>query len=125
MENPFAKKLPKGAESCLILACTASFAPYPMMVFVRLHRPQILQSHCEVKCPTRFVCIIIGPPSSERRVVDMGKAMGTLMSDQVWQPLVKWILDSIFFMLCSMNCKYDWKLCKKTNFWYFEVNLTS
>ena len=67
MENPFAKKLPKGAESCLILATTASFAPYPITLFVRLHKPQVLRSHCEVNNPTRFVCIIVGPPSAEHR----------------------------------------------------------
>ena len=81
--NPFAKKLAKGVESCLILACTAEFAPHPMMIFVRLHRPQIFRSHCEVPTPTRFLCIIVGPLGSETRVMDIGKALGTLMSDQV------------------------------------------
>ena len=81
--NPFAKKLPKGAEACLILACTADFAPQPMMIFVRLQKPQIFRDHCEVSVPTRFVGIIVGPPSAEMRVVDIGKALGTLMSDQV------------------------------------------
>ena len=31
----------------------------------------------------RFVCIIVAPTGSETRVLDMGKAFGTLMSDQV------------------------------------------
>ena len=81
--NPFVKKLPKGAESCLILACTADFAPNPKMIFVRLHKPQVFRSHVEVPAPTRFVCIIVGPTGSETRINDIGKALGTLMSDQV------------------------------------------
>ena len=36
----------------------------------------------------RFVCIIVAPTGSETRVLDMGKAFGTLMSDQVSKPLV-------------------------------------
>ena len=85
--NPFAKKLPKGAEACLILACTADFATQPLMIFVRLQKPQIFRDHCEVSVPTRFIGIIVGPPSAETRVVDIGKALGTLMSDQIF-PLV-------------------------------------
>ena len=54
-----------------------------MMIFVRLQKPQIFRDHCEVSVPTRFVGIIVGPPSAEMRVVDIGKALGTLMSDQV------------------------------------------
>ena len=34
-------------------------------------------------CLYRFVCIIVAPTGSETRVLDMGKAFGTLMSDQV------------------------------------------
>jgi hypothetical protein len=37
----------------------------------------------EKLCLYRFVCIIVAPTGSETRVLDMGKAFGTLMSDQV------------------------------------------
>ena len=53
------------------------------MIFVRLQKPQIFRDHCEVSVPTRFIGIIVGPPAAETRVVDIGKALGTLMSDQV------------------------------------------
>lgn len=98
--NPFMKKLPKGAEACLIMVCTTEFAPFPMLIFTRLHRPQIFRSFCEVSSPTRFVCIIVGPIGSETRVVDMGKALGTLMSDQVraFQHFTQFVLECGFLI---------------------------
>jgi hypothetical protein len=57
--NPFKKKLPKGAESCLILATTASFATQPLLLFIKLEKPQIFRNYCEVNTPTRHVYSIM------------------------------------------------------------------
>ncbi len=56
-------------------------------VFARLKNSTILEDFCEIHSPTRFLCLVLGPPGAEERVAEMGRALGTLMSDHIF-PLV-------------------------------------
>ncbi|XP_059086432.1 electrogenic sodium bicarbonate cotransporter 1-like isoform X2 [Tigriopus californicus] len=85
--NLFIKKVPKGAEACIILVATVPFVTKTISFFAKVANPVILEDFCEISSPTRFLGIILGPPGSDQTITDMGKALGTLMSDQIF-PLV-------------------------------------
>lgn len=77
------RKVPRGAEACNIQAATLEAFPSPVVVFARLREAIILEDFCEISAPTRFLCLVLGPPGSEEKVNEMGRALGTIMSDQV------------------------------------------
>ena len=70
--NMFARKVPKGAECCNIQAATVPFVQAaPVTVFVRLNRSIVLEDFCEISAPTRFLCLVLGPPGSETTASQM------------------------------------------------------
>lgn len=81
--NLFMKKVPRGTEACNILVSSVDFVTEPHMILVRLKDSFLLEDFCEIPVPTRFICIFIGPVGLEPELISVGKAMGTLMSDQV------------------------------------------
>lgn len=62
---------------------TVPFVSKTISFFAKVANPVILEDFCEISSPTRFLGIILGPPGSDQTITDMGKALGTLMSDQV------------------------------------------
>ena len=78
-------QVPKGAESCIILVATVDFLTAPLVVWMRLKDTIVLHDACEIAevTPTRFVGLILRPLGETRKAMDMGKVLGTLMSDQV------------------------------------------
>ena len=93
--NVFSKKVPKDAESCNLLVGTAAFIRRPLVIFVRLREAVVLEDFCEISALTRFLGIVLGPVGSESKIVDMGKALGTLMSDQV---------EKLVLQVCLCQC---------------------
>lgn len=85
--NPFAKKVPKGAESCVILAATVDFAQEPILIWMRLQNSLILENVCELAgvTPTKFLCIVLTPVGETTLATEMGRVVGAMMSDQVSQ----------------------------------------
>ena len=75
--------MPKGAESCNILVGTVNFVAAPVTILARLKESVLLEDFCEISTNTRFLGMILGPAGSEQQITDMGKALGTIMSDQV------------------------------------------
>ena len=90
----FIKKVPKGAESCNILVGTMPFVNKPVTILARLKESVLLEDFCEISTNTRFLGMILGPIGSDQQITDMGKALGTIMSDQVRK-----IYRSLFFTL--------------------------
>lgn len=83
--NPFVKKIPRGSESCLVLAASVDFVTHPSLIFLRLKEPCVFTNLCEMTAvKTRFLGIIVGPSTAETPLIDIGKALGTLMSDQIF-----------------------------------------
>ncbi|TRY71812.1 hypothetical protein TCAL_05306 [Tigriopus californicus] len=80
--NLFVKKVPKGADACIVQVATVPFVTKIISFFARVGDPIILDDFCEISCPVKFMGIIIGPPGSDPAIAEMGKALGTLMSDQ-------------------------------------------
>ncbi|KAI0212947.1 Sodium-driven chloride bicarbonate exchanger [Lamellibrachia satsuma] len=80
----FFKKIPHGAETANILVGEVNFLTYPIIAFVRLQRAQMLGDLTEVPVPTRFMFILLGPMGDIMRYREIGRSIGTLMSDEVF-----------------------------------------
>ena len=70
----------------------------------------------------RFVCIIVGPPNALTRVVDMGKALGTLMSDQIF-PLVAYKASTKEQLVSGINSYTQEVTVLAPSVWDREVRL--
>ena len=82
--NLFEKKVPKDAEACNIQVASCDFLNKTLVAFVRLSQPMYLEDFCEIKKPTRFLVIILGPAGNSKQLVSLGRAVGSLMSDQLF-----------------------------------------
>lgn len=61
----FMKKIPQGAEACNIMVGETDFLETILSVFIRLNSAIVLGDLTEVPVPTRFLFILLTPPSSE------------------------------------------------------------
>jgi len=82
--NLFSKKVPKDAEAANIQVATCKFLSEPFFAFVRLASPVVLEDFCEISKPTRFLAIILGPEGSSVKMVEKGRAIGALLTDQLF-----------------------------------------
>ncbi|XP_045675762.1 anion exchange protein 4 isoform X13 [Phyllostomus hastatus] len=84
-QNALRHKLPPGAEAGAVLAGELGFLAQPLGAFVRLRDPVVLGSLTEVPLPSRFFCLLLGPPTLGRSYHEMGRAMAVLLSDPQFQ----------------------------------------
>uniref|UniRef100_A0A8C8TCS1 Solute carrier family 4, sodium bicarbonate cotransporter, member 9 n=1 Tax=Peromyscus maniculatus bairdii TaxID=230844 RepID=A0A8C8TCS1_PERMB len=84
-QNPLRQKLPPGAEAAAVLAGELGFLAQPLGVFVRLRTPVVLEPLTEVILPSRFFCLLLGPPTLEGSYREMGRAAAVLLSDPQFQ----------------------------------------
>lgn len=80
----FMRKIPTGAEASNILVGEVDFLDKTISAFVRLNAAAILGDLTEVPVPTRFIFILLGPTGSNAGYHEIGRAMATLMSDEVF-----------------------------------------
>ncbi|RWS31538.1 sodium bicarbonate cotransporter 3-like isoform X9 [Leptotrombidium deliense] len=80
----FMRKIPPGSEADNILVGEIDFLDRAISAFVRLHQACHLGDLTEVPVPTRFLFILLGPHSIPGRYHEVGRAMATLMSDEVF-----------------------------------------
>lgn len=78
------RKIPPGSEADNILVGELSFLERPISAFVRLSNACHLGDLTEVPVPTRFLFILLGPRSIPGRYHEIGRAMATIMSDEVF-----------------------------------------
>lgn len=79
----FMKKVPSGAEACNILVGEADYLENPVAAFIRLSSAYELGDLTEVPVPTRFIFLLLGTVGNLARYHEVGRAVGTLMSDEV------------------------------------------
>nr|KAF6482128.1 solute carrier family 4 member 9 [Molossus molossus] len=84
-QNSLRQKLPPGAEAGAVLAGELGFLAQPLGAFVRLRDPVVLGPLTEVPLPSRFFCLLLGPPTLGRSYHEMGRAMAVLLSDPQFQ----------------------------------------
>ncbi|XP_037958639.1 sodium bicarbonate cotransporter 3 isoform X2 [Teleopsis dalmanni] len=80
----FMRKIPPGAEASNILVGEVDFLEKPLSGFIRLKEATIIGDLTEVPVPTRFIFVLLGPPGSQSNLHEIGRAMATLMSDEIF-----------------------------------------
>ncbi|XP_046442377.1 sodium bicarbonate cotransporter 3-like isoform X1 [Daphnia pulex] len=82
--SPFMKKIPPGAEVNNVLVGEVDFLDKPVSAFVRLSKATILGDFAEVRLPSRFVFLLLGPKGQLEDYREVGRVVATLMSDEVF-----------------------------------------
>uniref|UniRef100_A0A674PD61 Anion exchange protein n=1 Tax=Takifugu rubripes TaxID=31033 RepID=A0A674PD61_TAKRU len=85
--NSFMKKLPRDAEASNVLVGEVDFLDTPFVAFVRLQKAVMLGALTEVPVPTRFLFILLGPKGKAKSYHEIGRAIATLMSDEVFHDI--------------------------------------
>ncbi|XP_050448370.1 electroneutral sodium bicarbonate exchanger 1 isoform X1 [Cataglyphis hispanica] len=80
----FMRKIPPGAEASNILVGEVDFLDKTLSAFIRLSQAGIMGDLTEVPVPTRFIFILLGPMSGNSSFHEIGRAMATLMSDEIF-----------------------------------------
>ncbi|XP_022216451.2 electroneutral sodium bicarbonate exchanger 1 isoform X7 [Drosophila obscura] len=80
----FMRKIPRGAEASNILVGEVDFLERTLSCFIRLSQAALMGDLTEVPVPTRFIFILLGPPGSQSNFHEIGRAMATLMSDEIF-----------------------------------------
>jgi len=80
----FMRKIPPGAEASNILVGEVDFLEKTLSAFIRLNHATLLGDLTEVPIPTRFIFILLGPIGGLANFHEVGRAMATLMSDEVF-----------------------------------------
>ncbi|XP_003728893.2 sodium bicarbonate cotransporter 3 isoform X2 [Strongylocentrotus purpuratus] len=81
----FLRKIPAGAEASNVLVGEVDFVEKPMVAFIRLNEGKVLSEITEVPIPTRFVFLLLGPPTTDKKKYrEIGRCMATLMTDDVF-----------------------------------------
>ncbi|CAL8250112.1 unnamed protein product [Boreogadus saida] len=87
LRNKFMKKLPRDAEASNVLVGEVDFLDAPFVAFVRLQQAVMLGALTEVPVPTRFLFILLGPKGKAKAYHEIGRAIATLMSDEVFHDI--------------------------------------
>lgn len=77
------KKLAPGSEASNVLIGEVDFLHNSIIAFVRLAEAKCMGDLTEVPIPTRFMFILLGPRGNHERYHEVGRAIATLMSDEV------------------------------------------
>ncbi|KAM8865989.1 electrogenic sodium bicarbonate cotransporter 4 isoform 2-T2 [Synchiropus picturatus] len=84
LKNKFMKKIPRDAEASNVLVGEVDFLTKPFVAFVRLSQATTLGGLTEVPVPTRFLFILLGPQGKARSYNEIGRAIATLMVDDLF-----------------------------------------
>ncbi|XP_050949102.1 electrogenic sodium bicarbonate cotransporter 1 isoform X2 [Labeo rohita] len=87
LNNKFMKKIPRDAEASNVLVGEVDFLDTPFVAFVRLQQAVMLGGLTEVPVPTRFLFILLGPKGKAKSYREIGRAIATLMSDEVFHDI--------------------------------------
>lgn len=77
------RKIPLGAEASNVLVGEVDFLEEQFAAFLRLDKSVLLNGLTEVAVPTRFIFVILGPKGNVHKYHEIGRALSTLMSDDV------------------------------------------
>lgn len=80
----FMKKIPPDSEAANILIGEVDFLQRPIYAYIRLQKPAMLGDMTEVDVKSRYVFILLGPRGGLARYHEIGRAVGTIMSDEIF-----------------------------------------
>ncbi|GBM88814.1 Electroneutral sodium bicarbonate exchanger 1 [Araneus ventricosus] len=84
INQSFMRKIPPKAEASNILVGEVDYLDKIVLSFVRLTNSCSLGDLTEVAVPTRFLFILLGPVGHALKYHEIGRAMATLLSDEVF-----------------------------------------
>ncbi|NWX08805.1 S4A4 protein, partial [Caloenas nicobarica] len=106
LRNRFKKKVPPGAEAAHVAVGEVEFLEKPFTAFIRLRRGVTLGSLSEVALPSRFLFILLGPRAKVKSYHEVGRAMATLLTDEVFQR-VAWQAEQREDLIAGMEAFLD------------------
>ncbi|KFQ90620.1 Electrogenic sodium bicarbonate cotransporter 1, partial [Nipponia nippon] len=89
LRNRFKKKVPPGAEAAHVAVGEVEFLEKPFTAFIRLRQGVALGSLAEVTLPSRFLFIMLGPRAEVKAYHEVGRAMATLLTDELFQRVAR------------------------------------
>nr|XP_009938571.1 PREDICTED: anion exchange protein 4 [Opisthocomus hoazin] len=89
LRNRFQKKVPRGAEAAHVAVGEVEFLEKPFTTFIRLRQGVALGSLAEVSLPSRFLFILLGPRAKLKAYHEVGRAMATLLTDELFQRVAR------------------------------------
>ncbi|NWX47087.1 S4A4 protein, partial [Steatornis caripensis] len=89
LRNRFKKKVPPGAEAAHVAVGEVEFLEKPFTAFIRLRQAVALGSLAEVALPSRFLFILLGPQAKAKAYHEVGRAMATLLTDELFQRVAR------------------------------------
>ncbi|KAM7101338.1 anion exchange protein 4 [Ciconia maguari] len=89
LRNQFKKKVPPGTEAAHVAVGEVEFLEKPFTAFIRLRRGVALGSLAEVALPSRFLFILLGPRAKVKAYHEVGRAMATLLTDELFQRVAR------------------------------------
>ncbi|OXB60320.1 hypothetical protein ASZ78_007919 [Callipepla squamata] len=89
LKNRFKKKLLPGSEVASIMVGEVDFLKKPFPTFIRLREAVTLGSLTEVALPSRFLFILVGPQAKSKAYHEIGRAMATLLTDELFQRVAR------------------------------------
>ena len=102
----FMRKIPPGAEASNILVGEVDFIDKTISVFVRLNSATNLGDLTEVPVPTRFLFVLLAPLSASTGYHEIGRAMATLMSDEIFHEVAyRYVFRDSFFQKINFLCR--------------------
>ncbi|GAV02076.1 hypothetical protein RvY_12687-2 [Ramazzottius varieornatus] len=84
----FLKKLTSGSEAAAILCAELEFIRRPLYGFIKMREAIPFRNLTEVKVPVRYVFVALTPKTQGNKVRELGRTMGTLFSDELFQHAV-------------------------------------
>ncbi|NXN48611.1 S4A4 protein, partial [Rynchops niger] len=106
LRNQFQKKVPPGAEAAHVAVGEVEFLEKPFAAFIRLRRGVALGSLAEVTLPSRFLFILLGPRAKVKAYHEVGRAMATLLTDELFQR-VAWQAENREDIIAGMEAFLD------------------
>jgi len=79
----FMRKVPDDANACNVLVGEMASLKYQLSAFVRLSEARTVGDITEIPIPTRFIFIMLGPPGSEAKAIELGRSFATVMVDEI------------------------------------------
>jgi hypothetical protein len=77
------RKLSRKTEGASILVCPVDFVKEQTIVFVRLENAVELLGMLEIKLYSRFIVLLIGPEESEKQLLQIGRTMASILTDDI------------------------------------------
>ncbi|XP_026714139.1 anion exchange protein 4 [Athene cunicularia] len=89
LRNRFKKRVPPGTEAAHVVVGEVEFLEKPFTAFIRLRQGVALGSLAEVALPSRFLFILLGPQAKVKTYHEVGRAMATLLTDELFQRVAR------------------------------------